>query len=117
MKGNMKTGIINNTLVVNFDGDIDNEVSPRYKSELTNLIESYKFKKIIFDFKNVTFIDSSGLGLILGRYNEIKKYNGKVYAKDVGNPINRIFDVAGMWTIINKYEEQKTFLEKEGVCL
>jgi len=114
MNKEMKLGIANDALVVKFSGDVDNLVSESYKNKLETLINENKYKKVIMDFSSVTFIDSSGLGLILGRYNQLKKYNGTLYMSGVSKQTEKIFNIAGIWTIIDKYENINQALKKVG---
>ena len=114
MNKEMKLGIANNALVVKFIGDVDNLVCEHYKNRLETLISENKYKKVIMDFSNVTFIDSSGLGLILGRYNQLKKYNGTLYVSGVNKQTEKIFNIAGIWTIMDRYESIDQALKKVG---
>ena len=114
MNKEMKLGIANDALVVKFIGDVDNLVCEYYKAKLEAIINENKYKKVIMDFSNVTFIDSSGLGLILGRYNQIKKHNGCLYMSGVNKQTEKIFNIAGIWTIVDKYENIEQALKKVG---
>lgn len=114
MNKEMKLGILNNALVVKFIGDVDCLVYSLYKTKLETVIEENKYKKVIMDFSNVSFIDSSGLGLILGRYNQLKKRNGSLYMTGVNKQTEKIFNIAGIWTIMNKYENVEEALKVAG---
>ena len=114
MNKEMKLGIANNTLVVKFSGDVDNLVCESYKSKLETIINENKYKKVIMDFSCVTFIDSSGLGLILGRYNQLKKHNGTLYVSGVNKQTEKIFNIAGIWTIMDKYDSLDHALNSVG---
>jgi len=114
MNKEMKLGTANNALIVKFIGDVDNLVCESYKNRLESIINENKYKKVIMDFSCVTFIDSSGLGLILGRYNQLKKYNGTLYMSGVNKQTEKIFNIAGIWTIIDKYENIEMALKKVG---
>ena len=114
MNKEMKLGITNNMLVVKFFGDVDTLVCPSYKNRLETLIEENKYKKVIMDFSNVSFIDSSGLGLILGRYNQLKKRNGNLYMTGVNKQTEKIFNIAGIWTIMDKYDSLDQALKTVG---
>ena len=114
MNKEMKLGTANNTLVVKFSGDIDNLVYETYKNKLETIINENKYKKVIMDFSSVTFIDSSGLGLILGRYNQLKKYNGTLYMSGVSKQTEKIFNIAGIWTIMDKYDSLDCALKSVG---
>lgn len=114
MNKEMKLGIANEALVVKFIGDVDNLVCEPYKNRLETLINENKYKKVIMDFSCVTFIDSSGLGLILGRYNQLKKYNGTLYICGLNKQTEKIFNIAGIWTIIDKYDSIEHALKTVG---
>ena len=114
MNKEMKLGIAKDTLVVKFIGDVDNLVCETYKNRLETIINENKHKKVIMDFSNVSFIDSSGLGLILGRYNQIKKHNGNLYMTGVSKQTEKIFNIAGIWTIMNKYDSIEDALKTVG---
>ena len=114
MNKEMKLGIANNALVVKFSGDVDNLVCESYKNKLETIINENKYKKVIMDFSSVTFIDSSGLGLILGRYNQLKKYNGTLYMSGVNKQTEKIFNIAGIWTIMDKYDSLDHALKSVG---
>ena len=114
MNKEMKLGIANESLVVKFIGDVDNLVTENYKNKLETLINENKYRKVIMDFSNVTFIDSSGLGLVLGRYNQLKKINGTLYVCGVSKQTEKIFNIAGIWTIVDKYESINHALKTVG---
>lgn len=114
MNKEMKLGIANNALVVKFIGDVDNLVSESYKSKLETIINENKYKKVIMDFSSVTFIDSSGLGLILGRYNQLKRFNGNLYMTGVSKQAEKIFNIAGIWTIMEKFDSLEQALKTVG---
>ena len=115
MNKEMKLGMINNnTLVVKFAGDIDNLVCPSYKNKLETVIEENKYQRVIMDFTNVTFIDSSGIGLILGRYNQLKKHKGNLYMSGVNKQTEKLFNIAGLWTILEKYDSIDQALKTAG---
>ena len=114
MDKEMKLGVANNALVVKFIGDVDNLVCASYKSKLETIINENKYKKVIMDFSNVSFIDSSGLGLILGRYNQLKKHNGNLYMTGVNKQTEKIFNIAGIWTITNRYDNLEQALKTVG---
>ena len=59
---------------------------------------------IIFDFKNIRFMDSSGIGVIIGRYKKISSEGGKVSVVNVNDRVKKIFNLSGMNKIINIYD-------------
>ena len=57
-------------------------------------------KKLILDFSNVSFMDSTGIGVLLGRYNKFSKNNINIYIKNPTSYVNRIFEMSGIYQII-----------------
>ena len=72
-------------------------------------IERYIPRKVVFDFSNITFMDSSGIGMLLGRYKLIKLIDAEMEIDNVSRTIKRIFDMSGIERIIkitSKKEEE-----------
>lgn len=83
-------------------GELDHHVADQVKRELDNAIRKYKNANLILDLKNLSFMDSSGLGVILGRYKKIKAYGNTMYIKNANKQIEKVFDVSGIYRIIKK---------------
>ena len=63
-------------------------------------------KVLIFDFSDTEFMDSSGVGIILGRYKKITCFHGKVYAIHANMQIRKILHMSGLQKIIEILEEK-----------
>ena len=85
----MKTQIdfSNETLYVKLNGDIDHHSAKYIREEIDRELYKYQPSTMIMDLSNVDFMDSSGLGLILGRYTKINMFGGIL---KVANPSKRI---------------------------
>lgn len=94
----------NGNLIVKIVGEIDHH----FTEEIRNVIEREFYKtrarNIVFDFAHVGFMDSSGIGMVIGRYKELKKSDGKVFAINIGPDIKRIFDISGLKKIVPCFE-------------
>jgi len=102
---------IDNTLIVKLVGELDHHVSKEIRNQLDDMILNMRSKNLIFDFEDLNFMDSSGIGVIIGRYKNINKLGGSVAVVGVSEKINKIFDLAGLYNIINKYENQSEALK------
>jgi len=91
-------------LTVMIKGDIDHHSSVEIRTQTDELIFKYIPKKLILDFSQVTFCDSSGIAIVLGRYKLMKQYGGTVSLAKVNPQISRIFDLSGVWNIIGRKE-------------
>ena len=90
------------TKVIRLRGDIDHHSAERLRGELDRLIENERPGLIILDFSAVSVMDSSGLGLILGRYKRIKRFGGRMCVRGVGKSVDRVFAMSGIYRIIEK---------------
>lgn len=88
-----------NLIIVRLQGDLDHHVAREIKDEIDGLIILKRINRIAFDFKNVGFMDSSGIGLIMGRYKKIKPMDGEIYVCNLGVAIQRIFKLSGLFNI------------------
>ena len=58
-------------------------------------------RKVVFDMDNVTFMDSAGIGMLIGRYKTVKSYGGEIEIMNVKPAIRKIFEMSGILKIIN----------------
>lgn len=63
-------------------------------------IERYMPKKVVFDFDRVTFMDSSGIGLIIGRYKFTNMLGGKLEVANLTQNVKKIFEMSGILKLI-----------------
>ena len=87
-------------LIFRLEEDIDECTVQKIRRKLDNEIERYMPKEVIFDFNNVSFMDSAGIGLIIGRYKLATMLGGKVQVANMGQPVRKIFEMSGMQKII-----------------
>lgn len=103
----------NDIYIVELSGDIDHYTSEKIKREI--YLNTGKFvRKMIIDLTNVEFMDSSGIGMILGRYREIKERNGKIALTGIRGNMERIFNMSGLYKIISKYNTISEALKEWG---
>ena len=96
---------IGNTLKVLLGQEVDHHVATQVKEQIGNQIQCGKTKHIIFDFSHTTFMDSSGIGMIMGRYQEVNRLGGKIYVTGIGNEINRILELSGLYKIVTNLDK------------
>lgn len=64
------------------------------------LIDSYHVKRLIFDFTETEFMDSSGIGVIIGRCKNMNYFGGEVMARNLNERVKKIFLVSGLHKIV-----------------
>lgn len=95
--------VIGNSLVVKLNGELDHHVSEQIREDLEDTIEKKRIKHLIFDLKELHFMDSSGIGMIMGRYKSVSKQGGKVAIINASEKVDKIFMLSGLYRIVTKY--------------
>lgn len=96
----LKFDKIEHTLVVTIKGDIDHHTAEIIKSRITKEYRLRQCRNIILDLKDVAFMDSSGIGMIIGRYKETEILGGELLATGVTESLGKIFQLSGLYKII-----------------
>lgn len=87
-------------MIVYLKGELDHHSVSQIRQEIDVWIENTRPTLLIFDFENVGFMDSSGIGLILGRARLINGYGGKVAVQNPSETIGRVIRVCGLGPMI-----------------
>lgn len=93
-----------NLLIEFMSTELDHHITNEVRDEIDNILISKSVRNIIFDFKNINFMDSSGIGVIIGRYKKISNDGGKVSVVNVNARVKKVFDLSGMNKIIGIYD-------------
>ncbi|WP_404403614.1 anti-sigma F factor antagonist [Jeotgalibacillus malaysiensis] len=103
-------------LLLRMSGELDHhEVGP-IRKELADLMESDSIRHIILNLKNLEFMDSSGLGLILGRYKYLQKIGGNMVLCAATPAVKRLFEMSGMYKILMvEISEERALSRLEAV--
>ena len=84
-------------LIVAIQGELDLHTSPEFKTEISKAFAAHlDLKYLIFNVKEMTFIDSSGLGVILGRYRDLQDREGRLYFVQANPQIKRVLEFSGL---------------------
>ena len=87
-------------LVFKITDEIDDCTVQKIRRRADYEIERYMPRKVIFDFNSVTFMDSAGIGLIIGRYRIANMLGGTVEIANVTDSIKRVLEISGLLKII-----------------
>lgn len=88
------------TLTVYLSGELDHCCAQSIRRELDALISDSAVRHLILDMKQMSFMDSSGIGVILGRYRALSQRGGMVSVKNMNPQVRRIFLLSGMQQVI-----------------
>lgn len=94
-------------LIFKITEDIDECLAQKIRRKLDNEIERYMPKEIIFDFSKVSFMDSAGIGLLIGRYKLAKLLGGNTKIVNSSKAIKKMLEMSGVVRIIPVEESQK----------
>ncbi|MEK3730832.1 MULTISPECIES: anti-sigma F factor antagonist [Paenibacillus] len=97
-------------LIVRLSGELDHHTADHVRIMLDDAITKRQTEHLVMSLKNLEFMDSSGLGVILGRYKSIKHKGGKMALCDVKPQVYRLLEMSGLFKIMPIYENEGTAL-------
>jgi stage II sporulation protein AA (anti-sigma F factor antagonist) len=104
--------VLGDIMIVNLKGELDHYTAFLVKNQMEENMMKFPIKKILFNFKNVSFMDSSGIGMIIGRYKALQRTGGKVAVAGLNAQVKRIFEMAGLFGIVACYNDEKEAIDK-----
>lgn len=93
-------------LVYTMPTEVDHHVAKDMCQELDMLVESYRIRELVLDFAQTEFMDSSGIGVVIGRSKTMHFYGGVLSACNIGKRVDTILRSAGLYKIIQVKEER-----------
>ncbi|QGG46518.1 STAS domain-containing protein [Heliorestis convoluta] len=115
---NLQLEKVGQTLIVRYEGEIDMSVSNSIKEAIEREMEKERAKNLLFNLSKVDFIDSSGLGMLLGRYKYVVNVGGKITLTGANEVVDRLLDMSGLYGLMKHYRKEKLALralEGDGV--
>lgn len=84
--------------------ELDHHNAEQIKNQADKMLQNHNIRSIVFDFAKTNFMDSSGIGMIMGRYKNIRFTGGTVMAIRVNERVRRILTLSGVYKVIDIYE-------------
>lgn len=97
----------NGTLTIVLTGEIDHHCAKHYIESITSKIEAYKPQVCMLDFQEVTFMDSSGIAVVINTLRNIKKMDGRLEIIGLKPQPLKVFRASGIEKIVKIKEEAK----------
>lgn len=91
-------------LIVKMTGELDHHSAENVRYKIDNNIETMGYPNLIFDFSELNFMDSSGIGVIIGRYKKVAEYDGKVGIINMKPSVKKVFELGGIFNLIKEYK-------------
>lgn len=104
-------------LIVRLKGELDHHTADVVKSRMEEAIAKEEIRHLILSLKDLTFMDSSGLGVILGRYKQITSKGGKMVVCDVNSAVYRLFELSGLFKIVSIQDNERSAISSLEVAL
>lgn len=92
----------NLTLVVKLVGELDEHSAEFVRRKLDTVFQDNNFNAVILDLSRMSFMDSTGIGVVIGRYKVLKKLGKKIYVRNPSPTVDKIFKMSGLYEIIEK---------------
>ncbi len=89
-------------VVVRLSGELDHHSATQVRDALDALLLDVTVREMQLDMTAVSFMDSAGLGVVLGRYRTLAARGGKMILSGVRTPIDRIFRMSGLYALVER---------------
>ena len=89
-------------LVFRLVGELDEHSAEFVRRRLDTTIAESCYNTVVFDLSRLSFMDSTGIGVIIGRYKLVRKRNANVYVRNPSPTVDKIFKMSGLYEIISK---------------
>lgn len=94
------------------EGELDLHGAEVFREKVDVALEASGVKHILLNLEHVTFIDSSGLGVILGRYKRVSTLGGQMALANVQPQVTRILELSGLFRIMSRYSTEAEALNQ-----
>ncbi len=89
-----------NVLIV-FHGEMDEHSVKGVRDEIDEIIDNTRgLRSVTFDMGDVSFIDSTGLGFVIGRYKRLKAKRAELLLANVSKPVDKVFSTSGIYRFV-----------------
>lgn len=102
--------LVRNTVVVKLQGELDMLIAEKLRREIDSKLEDKHVNNLIINLEKVTFIDSSGLGVIIGRYKKIASRKGRMYIVGASPSVEKILVFSGINKLIPIFKSEQDII-------
>lgn len=87
------------TLIVHLPEELDHHTVEKIRESTDELFMAKRIRDVVFDYTFTHFMDSSGIGLVMGRYREVRYLKGDIYITCVNDKVSRILEISGLYRV------------------
>ena len=107
-----KYEVLESYLIIKVPKELDHHQADILRSEVELLIHIHHARNLVFDFAETEFMDSSGIGLIMGRYKLISRNGGQAFMVNLKPTVRKIFQMSGIFKILTESKDIDSVLQK-----
>ncbi len=100
------------TLIIHLPGELDHHNCRNLKYETDLLMAENYINRIVFDFSETRFMDSSGIGILLNRYKQMRAGGGSAGFYGAGPQVMRVLKIAGIPALLSRYDSKEAALNE-----
>ncbi|MFD2168863.1 anti-sigma F factor antagonist [Tumebacillus lipolyticus] len=104
------------TLIVRMAGELDHHTAEMVRRQVESELDRSATENLILNLEQLSFMDSSGLGVILGRYKRVTQAGGRMALCSVNDQLKKLFELSGMLKILRIYPTESQALAETGVA-
>ena len=108
--------VLSNVLIVRLKGELDHHTAEHLRTKMEEKILRGSVQNIILSLEHLHFMDSSGLGVILGRYKQVTSRGGEMVVCSINPLVYRLFELSGLFKILKIRESEDEALQLLGVA-
>lgn len=110
IKVDVELKMVRNTLVARVNGEMDMVMAEKLQKEVDAKLDEGEVKNLILNLEKVSFIDSSGLGVIIGRYKKIAAASGRMYIVGAKATVKKILILSGVNKLVPIYDSEQEII-------
>lgn len=104
------------TLIVKLEGELDHHTSGLVRDKIDSELDKGIVNNLLLNLEHLSFMDSSGLGVLLGRYKKVRQLDGKMSLCCVQPNVYKIFELSGIFKILEVYDNEAEAINSLGVA-
>ncbi len=89
-------------LIVGLVGELDEHSAAFVRHKLDEFFEQENYTDAVLDLSRLSFMDSTGIGVVIGRYKLLRKQNKKLFVRNPSPTVDKIFRMSGLYEIISR---------------
>lgn len=107
----VETRLDHGVLVIGLKGELDHHAVEQIREKIERQLAENHYGGLVMSFRDIEFMDSSGLGLILGRYRTMTEHKGRMALCEVGSSLRKLFEMSGLLKVLPVYDSEEVAVQ------